>query len=194
VCVIGDDGSIDNIIGHFDALRSSTQYADAMHVVFIESNLMATWSHRISRLLLDRYRSNMLIPSFDSSKEHRPGVWTSARSKDSGVVRTEAMLRDEQFAFAEEFLTATKRPPRVTLAAHKAMMKKMLCDELRNYKAITAKPINVHFGKFKAVLTGKGNGLKDDCSTSLHQLVERMEEVLSDTQFVKWLRDNGKAA
>lgn len=185
ICLAAEDETtIRTILDHFRKLRESVSFMNAVYVVFIESNMMFPWSDRIASLL-KRYNDSVMIISRDSSGEARPGVITTPGSKLAGVIRLQALLQADNVRFTDEFISVNMDP---VTAQHR------LCNELRQYKALVKVPIDQQFGKFTVSFSGKAPGQKDDCSTSAHQLVERVHEVLEDRDFIAYLRDKGKVA
>lgn len=182
VCTV-DEESIRSIQRHYKALRRSVAYRESLLVIFIESNMGYVWSDRVKGELEDLGISPVMVVSQDSSGNGRPGVITTARSKDAGIMRLREALTDESLVFAKELVS--EDPEKA---------KALLCQQCRDYRIIQRAPDDRDFGKAKATYSGKTAGRKDDVVTGLHQLMERAAEYRNDDRFVAQMSHLGRAA
>jgi hypothetical protein len=177
--LIEDKESIESIHRHFKGIRATQSGRTALLVVYIEANMTWVWADRIAALL-NVYQPLHII-SLDKSESERPGVTTTQRSKESGVIRLQEALASQSIRFAANMVSDDAPKHR-----------RLLCDEGLGYRYHVKPPKDLKFGKTTATMSGKAPGVKDDCITALHQNMERSSTTRRDPKFVAYCESQGR--
>lgn len=166
---------------HFRAIRASNEGREALLVVYIENNMSHVWAERISTKLKKRFNP-ILVVSHDSTDKNRPGVTTTQKSKESGVIRLQQALEEDGIRFAKTMIS--KEP---------AKHRQLVCQQAKAYRQHVKQPSDLNYGVVRSSMNGKGPGLQDDVITCLHQDMELSAVMRKDPAFVAFCAAGGRA-
>lgn len=142
------------IEGHLDNIRLNPWYKNAHIFVFIEANYGGWWSADVVRKVVEQPKYAPLEACrYDETADDRVGVWMRDELKDCMAGDMQRSLGDGQWCWAKDFISWGKKAKDI---------QKELCEQLANYRKEIVPPTDEATGKWKAVITGKSAGRKDD--------------------------------
>jgi hypothetical protein len=201
-CLVGHEEGKDVIIGYysidtsdsndikslfmalFKRLRHSRTYQDALVIVYVEANMSHFIPVDMERLFLSegeifgrvefqrmKMKNNMI----------RPGVLTTHDDKEQFVNYVRLQLGAGNILFAEELLGLESR-----LAEHR----RLLIDQLNNYRKDIKESLDPGFAEEKITYTGKSGGKRDDLCIALQLSLYHMQTKRHDEDFQERCRKN----
>lgn len=152
VCVLEPRDINDFITNYFTCMRRDPRYSDCHMRVFIEANMSFTTAQGVHDLLKSSALfGNVDVVRFDPKGKDRPGVWTSKDAKHAYCLEIGAHI--EHTYFTQQ--TCSSNAPAVLAEFYKQLgfFHEELLEPAGGAETALFR---------KSVLTGKGQGKKDD--------------------------------
>lgn len=181
-----DAESVETMIArHLLQLRKTTIYSAALFVVYIEANMSWIEVDRVRRIVEDPLFQPVYVVSMDGDKKGRPGVTTTAVTKEAYVETLQSLMLTKHITYANPFVTQLapdESPEHIKLVLH---------QQMRNFRRCEKPAREPQFNDARVSMSGKSASVKDDLLMALMFVLYFPTVLLRNNRYVSYCRDHG---